>query len=531
MSKVSFDVRRAILEKVLSGEVSNKRELERAKRITCKKFGLAKTPSNAEILATASKEERKKASPQLRKKPVRSISGVSVITVMPRPYPCPKEKPCIYCPGGPKSNTPQSYTGEEPASARALELDYDPKAQIEARVKQLRAIGHQVDKVELIVFGGTFLAQPPEYQEEFMQNCLDTISGEKSPDLDTTKKLAETADRRTIGITFETRPDWCKREHVDQMLRFGATRVELGVQTLYEDVYELVEREHSVQDVIDATRIAKDSGLGIVYHMMPGLPGSDVERDLKAFKNIFRDHRFRPDMLKIYPCLVTKGTELYEWWKAGKFDPLGDEEALDLIAKMKEQVPRWVRIQRIQRDIPSHLIEAGVQKGNLRAIIQKRLASRGKRCECIRCREVGHKMREGIEPQIDDIELLTQEYEASDGKEIFLSFEDIERDIILGYLRMRIPSGHQKRPEVDERTALVRMLYVLGELVPVGETKRSKSWQHKGFGKRLLEEAERIAREDYTTGKVAILSGVGTRQYYRKLGYHLKGPYMIKELR
>lgn len=530
MSEASLDARRTILEMVLSGEVSDERELERSKRLICKKFGLGKTPSNAEILATASEEEKEKTIPILRRKPVRSISGVSVITVMPQPYPCPKEDPCIYCPGGPKSNTPQSYTGEEPASARALELDYDPTAQIEARTKQLQAIGHEVDKVELIVFGGTFLAQPSDYQEEFMHDCLDSISGKKSPDLETAKEGAETAKTRTIGITFETRPDWCKREHVDQMLRFGATRVEIGVQTIYDDIYELVGRDHTVQDVIEATRIAKDSGLGITFHIMPGLPGSDRERDLDAFETIFEDPKFRPDMLKIYPCLVTEGTELYKWWKSGQFDPLQDGGAIGLIAKMKERVPPWVRIQRVQRDIPSHLIEAGVQKGNLRTIVQEKLASRGTSCRCIRCREVGHKMRKGIEPRMNDVKLSTRKYAASKGKEIFLSFEDFERDILIGYLRLRIPSGGAERPEIDEQTALVRMLYVLGELVQVGEDKRPEAWQHRGFGERLLFEAERIAREDYDIKRAVVLSGLGSRPYYRRLGYQLEGPYMVKNL-
>lgn len=530
MSKNSTEALRAILEEVIAGDINEKGELEHAKLRACREFGLFKVPSNAEILATASEDEREEVLPILRRKPVRSISGVTVLTVMPQPYACPKEKPCVYCPGGPNFGTPQSYTGEEPASARALELDYDPTAQIEARMKQLYAIGHEVDKVELIVFGGTFLAQPLDYQERFMHHCLDTISGKKSPDLEAAKRQAETAGTRTIGITFETRPDYCKREHVNQMLRFGGTRVEIGVETIYEDIYELVGREHTIQDVVEATKTAKDSGLAIVYHMMPGLPGSNCERDLQAFKTIFNDPRFKPDMLKIYPCLVTKETELYDWWKAGKFDPLEGEEAIELIAKMKEQIPRWMRIQRIQRDIPAHLIEAGVQKGNLRDIVKEKLASWNSHCECIRCREVGHKAREGIEPQMDDVKLLTQKYRASDGEEIFLSFEDVEQDIILGYLRLRIPTRDVTRPEIDDSTALVRMLYVLGELIPVREDKRPDAWQHKGLGKRLLSEAERIAREDYDMERVGILSGLGTRPYYRRFEYQLEGPYMVKNL-
>ncbi len=306
MSNVSFENRRRVLEKILSGEVESKNEVERIKRELSGELGLSKVPSNAEILKTADDDEREEVLPLLKRKPVRSISGVTVITVMPRPYPCPKKEPCIYCPGGPDGNTPQSYTGEEPASARAKEADYDPARQVKERKKQLRAIGHKVDKVELIVLGGTFIGQPKDYQENFVHSCFDAISNSDTPDLETAKKKSETASVRPIGVTLETRPDFSKQKHVDQMLKLGGTRVELGVQTVYNDIYELVNREHTVQDVIEATRIAKDSGLAVVYHMMPGLPGSSPERDLKAFDAIFDRTEFRPDMLKIYPCLVIK---------------------------------------------------------------------------------------------------------------------------------------------------------------------------------------------------------------------------------
>lgn len=531
MSEVSTENRRRILEEILSGEITSKKELEGAKRELSKELGLSKVPSNAEILKTAGDSEREEVLPLLQRKPVRSISGVTVITVMPRPYPCPKEKPCIYCPGGPDANTPQSYTGEEPASARAKEADYDPTKQIKARKKQLRAIGHKVDKVELIVFGGTFLGQPKDYQEHFMHSCLDAITENDSPNLQAAKERSEAADIRTIGITFESRPDYSKQKHIDQMLKFGGTRVELGVQTVYDDIYELVNREHTVQDVVEATKQVKDSGLAIVYHMMPGLPGSSKKRDLESFKKIFEDPQFRPDMLKIYPCLVTKGTELYDLWKSGEFEPLEGEEAVELIAEMKKNVPDWVRIQRIQRDIPADLIEAGVQKGNLRSIVRRKLREEGEKCNCIRCREVGHRMlRDDLEPNLEDAELLTETYDASEGKEVFISFEDPEKDVIFGNLRLRIPSDAARRPEVESRTALVRMLYVFGKVIPVGSEPSSKAWQHEGLGKRMLSEAERMALEKYDSKKMIILSGVGTRPYYRRLGYELEGPYMKKEL-
>ncbi|KXB00854.1 hypothetical protein AKJ40_00325 [candidate division MSBL1 archaeon SCGC-AAA259M10] len=530
-NETNLKANRKILEKIKAGEIKDKKDLEKTKREISKNFNLAKVPSNAEILELAEEKEREKVLPLLQRKPVRSISGVTVITVMPRPYPCPKDEPCIYCPGGPEKNTPQSYTGEEPASARAKKADYDPVKQIKARKEQLRAIGHEVDKVELIVFGGTFLAQPENYQKRFMHKCIDTISDLNTPDLKSAKKKAEKAKVRTIGITFETRPDYCRQDHINKILQYGGTRVEIGVQTIYRDIYELTNREHTLEDVINSTREAKDSGLAIVYHIMPGLPGSSEKRDLKTIENIFSNPNFRPDMLKIYPCLVTKDTELYNLWKKGKFDPLEGEKAVDLIAKMKKKVPKWVRIQRVQRDIPSGLIEGGVQKGNLRDIAKNRLEDMNENCSCIRCREVGHRMlKNEIEPNLEDADLLVNNYKASQGEEIFISYEDLERDIIFGHLRLRIPSDKAQRPEVKEDTALVRMLYVFGELVSVGRESDGKSWQHRGLGKEMLKKAERIAQEDYDCEKLAVLSGIGSRPYYRKFNYRLEGPYMVKKL-
>ncbi len=520
-----------IIEEILNGKISDKKELERTKREISSKYNLSKVPSNAEILETTNDENRQEVLPLLRRKPVRSISGVTVITVMPKPYPCPKDEPCVYCPGGPDENTPQSYTGEEPASARAKQAGYNPVKQIKARKKQLRAIGHKVDKVELIVFGGTFLAQPVDYQKKFMHSCLDAITDNNTSSLEAAKKKAEDADTRTIGITFETRPDHCRKEHIDRILDYGGTRVELGVQNPDNYIYDLTNREHTVQEVIDSTREAKDSGLAIVYHMMPGLPGSNPDKDLESFEEIFDNPDFRPDMLKIYPCLVTEGTELYDWWEDGEFEPLKGKKAVELISEMKKRVPKWVRIQRIQRDIPSGLIEAGVQRGNLRDIVQRNLENENEKCDCIRCREVGHKMlQDDLNPNIEDAEMLVESYEASGGLEVFISFENLEKDVIFGHLRMRIPSRNVHRGKIGKRTSLVRMLYVFGELVCVGNEAKSNAWQHQGLGKKMLKRGEKLAKEKYDMNKMGILSGIGSRSYYRKFGYELEGPYMTKKL-
>ncbi|MEM2914459.1 MAG: tRNA uridine(34) 5-carboxymethylaminomethyl modification radical SAM/GNAT enzyme Elp3, partial [Candidatus Bathyarchaeia archaeon] len=241
------------------------------------------------------------------------------VAVMTKPFPCPQKEACAYCPGGPLKGVPQSYTGHEPASMRGIQSNFDPYMQVKQRIIQLEAIGHAVDKVELIVMGGTFLGTAVTYQEYFIQRCLDAINDSISQSLEEAKKKAETSRIRNVGITVETRPDWSKETHVDHMLAMGVTRVEIGVQNIYDDIYEIVNRGHTIEDVIEATRILKDSGLKIVYHMMPGLPGSNFERDLEGFRRIFSDPCFKPDMLKIYPCLVIKDTKIYDWWRRGVY--------------------------------------------------------------------------------------------------------------------------------------------------------------------------------------------------------------------
>jgi len=530
---VDAKVYRAILGKITAGELTNARELARAKNWACREFGLARPPSNSELLAAATSEERGKVLQLLRLKPVRSVSGVSVITVMPRPYPCPKKEPCVYCPGGPDCNTPQSYTGHEPAAMRAIQHDYDPYEQVESRIEQLRAIGHTIDKVELIMFGGTLTAYPSDYLEWFTVQCLNAMSGANTTTIEEAQLAAESAAIRNSDITIETRPDYCKEPHVDLMLRLGTTRVELGVQTVYDDIYKLINREHTVEDVAEATRIARDSGFAVVYHMMLNLPGSDYERDVDAFKTLFEDERFRPDALKIYPTLVMPGTKLHELWKQGEYRPYPLEEVVRLVAEVKRMVPPWVRIQRIQRDIPAGLISAGVKRGDLRALVQAELRKHGTRCRCIRCREVGHvQYKLGVNPSLDDIEVVIRRYHASEGVELFISAEDVKRDILVGLLRLREPSSKAHRPETKNvKSMLVRELHVYGPLVPVGGKATPSGWQHRGWGEKLIHEAERISLEEFDAKKMIVLSGIGTRNYYRRFGYEREGPYMVKTLK
>ena len=521
-----------IIQRLMEMPNPTKRDVDHLKIKVAGKHSLNKVPSNSEIIQHLNPEESAKLLPILRRKTVRTISGVTVVAVMTEPSPCPKDEPCAYCPGGPTEGVPQSYTGHEPAALRGAQNSYNPYAQVRTRIEQLEAIGHKVDKVELIVMGGTFPSTPPEYQEYFVRQCLDAITEQKSSSLEEAKKLAETSRIRNVGITVETRPDWAKQEHVDRMLSMGVTRVEVGVQNVYDDIYVGVNRGHQVKDVVEATRIMKDAGLKVVYHLMPGLPGSSFERDLEGFKTIFSSPNFKPDMIKLYPCLVIKGTKVYDWWKQGDYIPYTTDEAAQLIAELKKFVPPWVRIMRVQRDIPANLIEAGVKLSNLRQIALEKLGAEGMRCRCIRCREVGHRwLKDKVEPDPEKIEIKTVSEEASGGLEHFISAEDTVNDVLLGYVRLRIPSRTACRPEiVPETTAIVRELRVVGPLVPVGKHV-SLAWQHKGYGSILLSEAERTAKEDYNRGKIAVTSALGTKQYYKQFGYNYEGPYVSKQFK
>ena len=519
-------VLRAIVEKLLLIPSPGEADLSRIKKEVCRGKGLDRIPGNAEIISVLKPGEAERLLPLLRRKRTRAASGVTVVAVMTEPHPCPHGR-CAYCPGGPEEGLPQSYTGHEPASMRGAQNNYDPFLQVSSRIEQLRAIGHDVDKVDLIVMGGTFPSAHADYQREFVKGCLEALEGKRTASLAEAKRLAESSGISNAGITVETRPDWAGAGEVDLMLELGVTRVELGVQNVYDDIYEMVERGHTVQDVVDATKTLKDSGLKVCYHMMPGLPGSTPDRDLAGFNTIFDDPQFRPDMVKIYPTLVIRGTKLHDWWTQGRYRPMSTEEAVELLAQVKETVPSWVRIMRVQRDIPAPLIEAGVNKSNLRQLVWNQMRERGTRCRCIRCREVGHRAREGIEP--DRLEMVRRVYDASEGVENFISVEDREADVLVGFLRLRIPSGGGHRPEVTPGSGIVRELHVYGRMAPVGE-RFTDSWQHRGWGEVLMAEAERITSEDYDFRKVVVMSALGTKRYYERLGYSRDGVYMSKYL-
>jgi elongator complex protein 3 len=389
-------------------------------------------------------------------------------------------------------------------------------------------MGHPTDKVELIIMGGTFLAYPLDYQYRFIKDCFDALNGRTSATLGEAKQINETAIHRCVGLCIETRPDWCQQEHVDRMLEFGTTRVELGVQTLDDEIYRLVRRGHGVAAVISATRLLKEHGFKVHYHWMPGLPGSTPEKDLELTRQLFSNPHFKPDGLKIYPTMVVEGTELERWYLDGRYQPYPSDTMTNLVAEIKSVVPKYVRISRVLRDIPPKFIVGGI-RDSLREIAKQRMKQLAKECHCIRCREYGHRARAGWE--IGEPEMKRMDYEASGGKEIFLSFED-EQETLFGLLRMRVQAKATARPgqEAEGNSAIIRELHVYGPEVPLKQQSPAAA-QHKGLGRALLTEAERIAREELRAQQMTVLSGVGAKEYYHtEFGYSSQADYMVRPL-
>ena len=508
-----------IVDAILSGEISSVEALESRKRKASSDLGLSSMPNNADILAESASSDERERLKMLVRKPTRTLSGVAVIAAMTSPARCPHGT-CVPCPGGVACPSPQSYTGREPAALRAAQHCYDPYKQVRARLGQLAEIGHPLDKAELIVMGGTITSRPLGYQHWFVKRCLQAMNDHPQGEAPASpwqsfRQVAlanESAAVRNIGTTFETRPDWCGAKDIQSMLRLGATKVELGVQSTRDDLLETMRRGHTVQETIDANQALREAGLKVGFHMMAGLQGSTPEEDLKVFEELFSDSRFRPDYLKIYPALVVGGTRLHELYERGEYAPLGDEAAAELVSRIKEMLPGYVRLQRVQRDIPAHLIVAGVKKSNLRQLAQERLKERGHHCHCIRCREAGLR---GVGVADADADPKHEIYEACEGEEHFLSFETDDATLV-AFLRLRLGEA-----------ARVRELHVYGPMVPIGT--RKEGWQHRGYGAKLLAAAEALALEKGYRS-IEITSGIGARGYYRRLGYDLREPYMVKAL-
>ncbi len=502
--------------------------VQECKLSVCRKYSLNAMPKNSALLKTAATvwpERYEYLRERLLVKPTRTLSGVAPVAVMTSPAPCPHGK-CLPCPGGPDHvfHSPQSYTGEEPAALRARQNDYDPYRQVTARLSQFQLLGHHVDKAELIVMGGTITARELAYQTEFVSQCLKAMneydgSTSTATTIDGLMTENEVSSVRCSATTFETRPDWCREEHINHMLDLGVTKVELGFQHTDEDLLKMNKRGHTVADSVAANTFLRDAGIKVGFHVMPNLYGSTIERDKKMFDELFDDPRFRPDFLKIYPTLVTPGAELEELWKSGAYVTYPEEDIVRLLAYAKSRLPEYVRLQRIQRDIPAKLIVSGSRHGHIRQMAQERLENEGRRCRCIRCRESGRLPSHVAETD------ETLAYDCCGGKEQFLS--TVAGDALRGFVRLRYP-GRVFRVELDG-AALVRELHIYGQMIPLDQTRAGDEWQHRSYGQNLLARAEAAAKADGFS-KVAIMAGVGIRPYYRRLGYERNGPYMVRKL-
>jgi len=474
----------------------------------------SKIPLNSSLLEAVSGKDKENLAAMLRTKPTRTLSGVSTIAIMTKPMGCPGR--CIYCPSS--KIAAKSYTGFEPSAMRARLNNYDSYKIVKNRLEQLQAVGHSTAKNEVIIQGGTFTALPWKYQYNFIKRAFDAFNNKTAKTLEKAQELNETSPNRVVSLIIETRPDFCRQEHINKMLQLGATRVELGLQSVYDNVLKIICRGHDLNEAKRAIKELKDAGFKVDLHVMLGLPGSTKKKDIEMFRILFEDEDLRPDGLKIYPTAVLPNTKLFDMWKSGKYNPTNEKYIIDVLTEAKAKyIPPYVRIKRIMRDIPSTKISAGYERLNLREIIQNKLYESGKPCRCIRCREIGQKYKnEGKLPKTIQLKLI--EYDASGGKEFFISYEDNEQDILLGFARLRITTNK----------AFLRELHVYGESVPLEKSIKSAS-QHKGLGKSLLKEAEKLAKEN-NIKELFVLSGVGVRDYYRKLGYTGKGFYMSKKL-
>jgi len=511
----------------------------------------------------------------LRIKDVRTDSGVAPITVLTKPYPCPGN--CVYCPT--ETRMPKSYISSEPAAARALQLAFDPYEQVFQRVRTLEKNGHEAKKIELIIKGGTWSAYRWDYRQWFITRCFEAANelgaGEHIPlapffeggseskrprhgggaggdtvRLSEAQNKNETATYRIIGLTIETRPDWVTAEEIIRLRELGCTRVELGVQTLQDDVLALTKRGHTVEATVRAVALLKQAGFKTDFHILPGQPGSTPEKDLKDFETLFADERFRPDMIKIYPCVVLPNSELHAWTERGDFTPLEGDILDELLIKMQQLVPRYCRISRLMRDFPEKDISFGNKMTNLRESLETEMKRRGIRCQCLRCREIGHV--KDIDPSTVVPQLFEEWYDNAGGREVFLTMEDPERRAVFAFLRLRLPDplppyqGGIKGGRSDERSlrysaeidaafpslrgaAFVRELHTYGTALDLKQS-RTDAAQHKGYGRLLMQKAEELARDEGYE-KVAVISGIGVREYYRQLGYHEEQTYMMKECR
>ena len=580
---------RLLIEEILNKDLNTSHaNIDEMFRVMKKKYRLL--PSKADIRNVFNKffkdtEIPLKFRKWMIKKSVRSNSGVLVATITLSPHTFSCKYDCSYCPQetdlSGKFTQPRSYLSNEPAMLRALQFDFDVKGQFWDRIKAYTYTGNIVKddissyKMEIILSGGTWESYPKEYREKVMNELYWSANtyGNDRPMKSLEEEITEneTATYRIIGLTIETRPDNITKEAIQDYRRWGVTRVQIGVQHIDDEILKNLNRKCYTKDTIKALRLLKQCGLKVVVHLMPDLPGSSPEKDIWMFDQVLYRADLQFDDVKLYPTAVCKSSDsnlivkskIADWYKNGTYIPYGEKNLDDLINVLihyKERINPWVRIQRLVRDIPSKGIEAGYNKmSNLRQYILDRMNKNNIKCACIRCMEIGNKEFDNYEQLI-----VVHKYNSSEGVEYHISIEAHTSNIInkfdylinylidsiewlfsgkpiystgnkssylglYGFLRLRIDPdpGGDIIPEINN-CAIVRELHVYGQSVGIG--KDGMGSQHRGYGMKLMKIAEEIAASNGYT-KVAVIAGVGTREYYKnKCGYSLDGTYMIKNI-
>jgi len=453
----------------------------------------------------------------LQKRKIRTLSGVAPVAVLTKPFPCPGK--CVFCPT--EKKMPQSYLSNEPAVMRAIAHKFDPFKQTCARIKALENNGHQTDKIELIVMGGSWSALPTNYQKNFIKKCFDAANEKTSVNLETAQKLNEKAKHRLVAITVETRPDMIDEKKIKLWRELGVTKIELGAQILDEEILKKNCRGHGLKEIINSTQLLRSAGFKICYHLMPNLLFSTPSKDLESFVKLYSQPDFRPDFIKIYPTVVTKETALFKLWRQKKYHPYSAETLFDLLLKIKILTPEYVRIIRLIRDIPAESIEAGNKTSNLRELLQKKFKDLDLRCQCIRCREARQDIAD-----LKSAELFISEFPVNGGNEFFLQYASPNKQKLYAFLRLFLPNNKSEH-FIKELTgcAIIREVHTYGKLTAIGS--RDKNIQHQGFGTLLTNKALELAKQN-NFSKTAVISGVGVRGFYRKLGFKKVGSYMIK---
>ncbi len=464
---------------------------------------------------------------RIRLKPVRTLSGVTTVTVLTKPYPCPGK--CVFCPTD--ARMPKSYLPDEPGAMRGLEHDFDPYAQVRSRIEALEAVGHPTDKIELLILGGTWSAYRRDYQEWFVRRCFEALNVSLTPSplplgegqgVRETQVLNETAPHRNVGLVIETRPDEITPDELRWLRYLGVTKVQMGAQSLDDRILALNQRGHDVATTRRAVSLLRAAGFKIVLHWMPNLLGATLDSDRADFSRLWDG--LCPDEIKIYPTQLLANAELYAFWQRGEYQPYTTQELIDLIADIKVTIPRYCRVNRVIRDIPSTRVVHGNRRTSLRQDVQRELRRRGMACQCVRCREVRGKP---VRPEMLRLDDLV--YQTDGAEEHFLSFVTPD-DHLAGFLRLSLPGTNSPQTGLEDLrgAALVRELHVYGQSLPVGAEQEGAA-QHAGLGTQLLEKAESLARQNGFE-RIAVISAVGTRQYYLERGFERGALYLLKRL-